>query len=445
MTFGMAPWHLSEHVEKSKSKEALQSQSPIAAFKACNVIQAIGIAHSKIVLPSGDSKGESKNRTYCPTTWNNSYVWHYAAEYADQLRRASRASALLCKECTLLVRIQLSRKNANHPNCAFADSASTLMCGAMISLTPCIAPTVDRECDLHEYAEFKDAEDIIQKLNVTWSKPIGFPSIPAPRKDCHIMTFPPNKRHQQYVMCPEQDCESLVYMSDQHTSMIESIGLHEHPFWKERVEKFHRWFHKSSRSSKDAWTWEEGQHTWKRSGTRGSSKRHQSVPINPADRPNPEEKGLPWRMLEDLDASMDFLYPEFPDEEKCPVEKSDHLETEQQKPYMQWIEKILDLDRRTTKEPRLYCAYCDMNNHPRFSCKHAYKHKNPDARHRCTLCAGRHPPFLCPEAQVNGGDAKPNWYKVEYKLAKQESREPDYRWGENVSHADVDPPTQGSQ
>ena len=51
MTFGMAPWHLSEHAEKSKSKEALQSQSPIAAFKACNVIQAIGIAYSKIVLP----------------------------------------------------------------------------------------------------------------------------------------------------------------------------------------------------------------------------------------------------------------------------------------------------------------------------------------------------------------------------------------------------------
>ena len=60
MTFGMAPRHLSEHVDKQKSKVALQSQSPIAAFKACNVIQAIGIAYSKIVLPSGDSKGESK-------------------------------------------------------------------------------------------------------------------------------------------------------------------------------------------------------------------------------------------------------------------------------------------------------------------------------------------------------------------------------------------------
>ena len=43
-------------------------------------------------------------------------------------------------------------KNANHPNCAFADSASTVMCGAMISLTPCIAAKIERQPDLHEIA-----------------------------------------------------------------------------------------------------------------------------------------------------------------------------------------------------------------------------------------------------------------------------------------------------
>ena len=86
-----------------------------------------------------------------------------------------------------------------------------------------------------------------------------------------------------------------------------------------------------------------------------------------------------------------------------------------------------------------------MNNHPRFSCKHVFKHQKPSEKHRCTLCAGYHPPFLCPKAQINGGDAKPNWYKIEYKRAKQDGREPDYRWGENVSHVDVDPPQQASQ
>ena len=131
---------------------------------------------------------------------------------------------------------------------------------------------------------------------------------------------------------------------------------------------------------------------------------------------------------------------------KCAAEKSDHLETEQQQPYMQWIEKILDLDRRICKDPRLYCAYCDMSNHPRFSCKHVYKHRKPNATHRCTLCAGRDPPFLCPKAQVNGGDARPNWYKIEYKRAKQECREPDYRWGaDQVTRIDVDFPVEGPQ
>ena len=30
------------------------------------MLQALGIVYSKIVLPSGDSKGEFKGRTYCP-------------------------------------------------------------------------------------------------------------------------------------------------------------------------------------------------------------------------------------------------------------------------------------------------------------------------------------------------------------------------------------------
>ena len=118
-----------------RSKEALVSQSPITAFKACNMLQALGIVYSKIVLPSTDSKGKSKG-TDCPTTWNFSYQWKYAVEYADQLRQVG-ASSLLCQECTLSVKAHLSKKSANHPNCAFADSASTVMSGVMVSLTPC--------------------------------------------------------------------------------------------------------------------------------------------------------------------------------------------------------------------------------------------------------------------------------------------------------------------
>ena len=314
----------------------------------------------------------------------------------------------------------------------------------MVSLTPCLASKVDRQPDLHEIAELHDAEDMIQQLNAILSKPHGFPQIPAPRKDCYTMTFKGKSRHSQSVMRLEQDCGNLVYMSDQNKSMIETLGIHEDPFWQERVEKFYGWFHKPTKTSKAAWTREAGQNTSKWSATRGSSKRHQFVPVSPADHPNPEERSLPWRDTGDLNASYDYLYPDNPVEER-PVPKIDHLETEQQQPYMRWIERIFHMDRRTTKDPRLYCAYCDMNNHPRFSRKHVFKHQAPHARHRCTLCAGHYPPFLCSKAQVNDGGAKPTWYKIEYKRARQDGREPDYRWGENITHVDVDPPQQASQ
>ena len=86
-----------------------------------------------------------------------------------------------------------------------------------------------------------------------------------------------------------------------------------------------------------------------------------------------------------------------------------------------------------------------MRNHPRLACKHVEKHRKPAESHRCTLCKGRHPPFLCPRAQVNGGLGQPNWYKQEYKKAKSENREADYRWGSQVTHVDVDGPDSSAQ
>ena len=168
--------------------------------------------------------------------------------------------------------------------------------------------------------------------------------------------------------------------------MIETRGLHQHPFWAERVKAFYGRFNKSaSKTSRDAWTWEEGENTTRWSTARGASKRNQSVPVNPADCPNPEAKAVPWRDIGDLNTSLSFLYPASQADQECPVPKNDYLEKEHQQACMQWIEKTLDLDRRTSKDPRLYCGYCDMNNHSRFACKHAFKHQKPNERHRCTF------------------------------------------------------------
>ena len=445
LTFGMPPWHIGrdDEINQSKAKDALQSQSPIAAFKATNMLQALGIAYSKIVLPSADSKGAEKKRTYCPTTWTHCYQWEYAAKYADQLSQVG-ASPLLCKETTLLVRIQLSNKSQSHPNCAFADCASTTMCGAMISLTPCIAPAVPRKCDLDASMSFKDQDDMIQQLNSILAKPQDFPQIPAPRDDCHIFHAKPAERHRQMVICPEQDCEWVAYMTDLDTSMVEALGVHEDALWSGRVQDYKEWQQqKGSKSSKQAWTWEGSSSAkWNTTSTKGSSKRGQSVPVDISKRTNPEEQGLAWRTLDEVDTRIDYLFPD--STLPCPVEKQLPLHPEQQEHYIHWICRSLGIDKNC-KDPRIYCAYCDMRNHPRFACKHVDKHRNPHKEHRCTLCKGRHPPFLCPRAQVNGGLGQPNWYKQEYKKAKSENREADYRWGDQVTHVDVDGPDSSAQ
>ena len=445
LTFGMSPWHVGRDSElnQSKAKDALQSQSPIAAFKATNMLQALGIAYSKIVLPSADSKGAEKKRTYCPTTWTHCYLWEYASTYADQLKEAG-ASPLLCKETTLLVRIQLSNKSQSHPNCAFADCASTTMCGAMISLTPCIAPMVPRKCDLDASISFTDVNDMIQQLNSILAKPKDFPQIPAPRDDCHIFQAKPAERHRQMVICPEQDCEWIAYMTDLDTSMVEALGVHEEALWSGRFKDYKDWQQqKGSKSSKQAWTWEGSSSAkWNTTSTKGSSKRGQSVPVDISKRTNPEEQGLNWRMLDEIDTSLDYLFPD--SKLPCPVEKKLSLHPEQQELYINWICRSLGIDKNC-KDPHIYCAYCDMRNHPRFACKHVEKHRKPTESHRCTLCKGRHPPFLCPRAQVNGGLGQPNWYKQEYKKNKSENREADYRWGEQVTHVDVDGPDSSAQ
>ena len=44
LTFGMPPWHIAPNNEHTArlAKDALQSQSPIAAFKSTNMLQALG-------------------------------------------------------------------------------------------------------------------------------------------------------------------------------------------------------------------------------------------------------------------------------------------------------------------------------------------------------------------------------------------------------------------
>ena len=241
---------------------------------------------------------------------------------------------------------------------------------------------------------------------------------------------------------PSHQCQSTLVASNvEKRNQVDVLGLGQDPFWHDRVKAFYGWYSKSgSKEGQDAWTW-EGKDNQKWPTTRGVSKRNQSVPANPADRTDPNEKGLQWRDLGEINLQQSYLCPGKESDPACPIVEKRYLSKDDQQLYMQWIETILDLDRRTSKDPRLYCAYCDMNNHPRFACKRAYKHQKENEKHRCTLCSAFHAPFRCPRAECNGGSGKPNWSRVEYKRAKQESREPDLRWGADAAQTPVDFPT----
>ena len=142
--------------------------------------------------------------------------------------------------------------------------------------------------------------------------------------------------------------------------MIETLDLHEDPFWQERVEKFYGWYHKSSKTSKAAWTWEEGK------DTSNMVRELKALPgdINLFQSIRQIVRIQRRRQLhsETLEISIPAMTTSIRriQSRSAQFQKLTSLRQSSSKPYMQWIEKILGIDRRMSKDPRLYCAYCDI-------------------------------------------------------------------------------------
>ena len=315
----------------------------------------------------------------------------------------------------------MSNKNQRHPQCANAHTPSAAASGMMISLTLCYKSKQPRPVKLNNMLEFNTVENMREVLNDTLSIVQDFVQVPEVLARCGVLHFKPGD-HIQNKMCPEQDAEELIFMFDMRKSMVEILELRDSPLSKARVEALKGW---CKCHWKDQWTWEskDSKPKW----SYGSAKRAQSVPVTLAERrTNPVETARPWRDIGAARTDPEFLYPETP-ESPCPVSKNTQkLSKEEAKEYMQWIQsRIPDIDK---KDARVYCAYCDMKNHPRWSCNRFSKHQNANAKHSCTLCIGEHPPFLCPRAQVNNGIARPHWARRETKQALDQHRTPDLRW-----------------
>ena len=100
---------------------------------------------------------------------------------------------------------------------------------------------------------------------------------------------------------------------------------------------------------------------------------------------------------------------------------------------LKWVADVLKIDRKKSKDERVYCPYCDVNNDSIIildslvSTSTSTCESTPGTM-QCTLCNSSHAPFQCARAHVNGGIAKLNWARREKKLAADENREPDLRW-----------------
>ena len=174
-------------------------------------------------------------------------------------------------------------------------------------------------------------------------------------------------------VCPEQDCEQLVFHFSQGQSMIETLEPSNSVSRSNGRREL-----RASRNGTPRTPEHESRMSRVKTGKAARTER----------RTNPVEKAFPWRDIGDANVNPDFLYPTS-EEHPCPVQQSKKMSKQEAQQYLPWIVKVVpDLDKKS-KDERVYCAYCDMNNHPRFSCQFYYKHQNEKFNHQCTLCTGK--------------------------------------------------------
>ena len=210
-TFGMDVTHFCD--TPTTSKDALLSQCPIVCFNASTVLQSVGRIASRTLLPSSDVQGESRERTYRPTTWYYAHAYDTPAQYSDALFEKG-APAILAHECILSVLVQTSSKDQRHPQCVNAHAPSCVDSGMMISLSQFYQPKKPRPVMLSETLEFNTVENMYEVLNTTLSVAEDFVEVPAVRTDNRILNRKPGD-HIQHKTCHETNCEELVYVFDQ--------------------------------------------------------------------------------------------------------------------------------------------------------------------------------------------------------------------------------------
>ena len=175
----------------------------------CIAEHAIGIIASRTLLPSSDVRGESQERVWCPTTWLYACAYDTPAQYSDALFEKG-AVPILAHECVLSVIVQMSNKDQKHAQCANAHAPSSVVSGMMVSLTPYYQPKKNRAVMLTETLELNTVENMYEVLNHTLSQAERFVEVP-PVRTASAIRYPKPGDFVQYKICPETECEELVY------------------------------------------------------------------------------------------------------------------------------------------------------------------------------------------------------------------------------------------
>ena len=292
------------------------------------------------------------------------------------------------------------------------------MIGLVIPLLPYCQPKVSRRVKLEECGDFAAVEDMIGVLIGTLRKAPDLAEVPPINDDNEICTYAASAK-LPYKICPEIDTEELVYVVVQEKSITEELANMKtlfgktvySPLWKDRVQAFKSWY-------KPAWL-TKGKRSWDDNaqargsgyaqgsasgsgyaqGWNGSSKRAYSAPATRPSKDSTElerntdlvETPLDWYQLTPANLNESFLFPET-ENSKCSINKKIRKHTnDENAEYMLWIQSLIpNVDK---KDERVYCPFCDMKNHLRWTCSNLDQRCAQHERHTCTLCIGNHPPF----------------------------------------------------
>ena len=114
---------------------------------------------------------------------------------------------------------------------------------------------------------------------------------------------------------------------------------------------------------------------------------------------------------------------------------------------MDWVCEVLKIDRRKSRGERVYCPYCDMNNHPRFCCKFYGLPQAPSrARQALMHMVPGQDMHLSNALELKSMVELPNQTGQEERrrLQSDHNREPDLRWDKegNLPQPPLPPPAE---